>query len=98
MGRTAVKSKICSDLSALKKFKYIISQSQLCSLFHTIVESHLRHADAIWGSLSKTKLDTSQRLHNKVHSIIENASIYDEWSFNWLTVEDLIGYDRSVMT
>ena len=79
------------------KLKNIIPQSQLCSVFHAIVEIHLRYADVIWGSLSKTKLDTLQRLHNRAHAIIENARIKDEWSSNWLSVENLIRFDRSVM-
>ena len=94
----AVKSKICGGLSALKKLKDIIPQSQLCSVFHAIVESHLRYVDVIWGSLSQTKLDTLQRLHNRAQSIIENARVKDELSSNWLTVENLIRFDRSVMT
>ena len=69
-------------LAALKKLKNIILQSQLCSVFHAIVGSHLRYAIFIWGSLSKTKLDTLQRLHDRAHSIIENARIKDEWSTN----------------
>ena len=60
------------------------------------MESHLRHADGIWGSGSKTKLDTLQHLHNRAHAIIENARIKDEWSSNWLSVENLIRFDRSV--
>ena len=42
-------------------------------------------------------LDTLQRLHNRAHAIIENARIKDEWSSNWLSVENLIRFDRSVM-
>ena len=44
-----------------------------------------------------SKLDTLQRLHNRAHAIIENACIKDEWSSNWLSVENLIRFDRSVM-
>ena len=89
----AVKSKVCGGLLALKKLKNIIPHSQVCSVFHAIVESHLRYADVIWGSLSKTKLDTLQRLHNRAHAIIENARIKDEWSSNWLSVENLFRFD-----
>ena len=93
----AAKSKICGGLSALKKLKDIIPQSQLCSVFHAIVESNLRYADAIWGSLSKKQLDTLQHLYNMAHSIIENARIKDKWSSDWLTVENIFRFDRSVM-
>ena len=81
----AVMSKVCGGLSFLKKLKNVIPHSQLCSVFHAIVESHPRYAD------------TLQRLHNRAHAIIENASIKDEWSSNWLSVENLIRFDRSVM-
>ena len=62
-----------------------------------IVESHFRYANVVWGSLSKTKLDTLQRLHDRAKSIIENARIKDELSPNWLSVENLIRFDCSVM-
>ena len=45
----------------------------------------------------KAKLDTLQRLHDSAHSIIENARIKDQWSSNWLSVENLTRFDRSVM-
>ena len=72
-------------------------QSQVCSVFHAIIESHLGYANVIWGSLSKTKLDTVQRLYSRAHTIIENACIKDELSSNWLYVENLTRFDRSVM-
>ena len=92
-----VKSKVCGGLYALKKLKNIVPQSQLCSVYHAIVESHFRYADVIWGSLSKTKLDILQRLQNRAYSTIENARIKDEWSQNWLNIGNLIRFDRSVM-
>ena len=66
----AVKSRVCGGLFALKKLKSIIPQSQLCRVFHAIVEIHICYANAIWESLSKTKIDTLQRLHDRAHSII----------------------------
>ena len=60
-------------LAALKKIKNIVPQSQLCSVYYTLIESHLRYAGVIWGSLSKTKLASLQRLQDRVCSIISNA-------------------------
>ena len=39
-----------------------------------------------------------QRLQNRAQSIIERAKIKDQWSGDWLTLEQLINFDRSVMT
>ena len=62
------------------------------------MESHLRYANVIWGSLSNTKLEGLQRLQHRAQSIIERANIRDQWSRDWLTVEQPINFDRSVMT
>ena len=86
-----------AGLSALKRLKNILPQSQLCSVYYALVESHLRYGDVIWGSLCKTKLAALQRLQSRAWSIIENAKIKDLWSSSWLNVENIIRYDRNVM-
>ena len=63
-----------------------------------VIESHLRYANVIWGSLPKSKLNTLQRLQDRARSIIGKARLKDNWSHNWLTVEQLTKFDRSVMT
>ena len=50
------------------------------------------------GSLCKTKLAALQRLQSRAWSIIENVKIKDLWSSSWLNVENIIRYDRNVMT
>ena len=75
-----VKNKICGGLTSLKKLKKILPQSKLCSVYYAIVESHLRYADVIWGSIPARKLETLQRLQNRAQSIIESARLKDNWS------------------
>ena len=74
------KGKVSSGLWSLKKLMKIAPQSQLVNIYHAIVESHLRYANTVWESLSNTKIEALQRLHNKAHSIIERAKIKDQWS------------------
>ena len=69
-----VKSKMSADLSALKRLKNILPQSQLCSVYYALVESHLRYGDVIWGSLCKTKLTALQRLQSRAWSLIVRAA------------------------
>ena len=52
----------------------------------------------IWGSLPKRKIETLKSLQNRAHLIIENARIKDNWSCDWLNVNNLISFDRLVMT
>ena len=77
-----VKGKIYGGLSSLKKLKNMIPQTKLCSVYYAIVESHLRYADEVWGSLPNTKLDTLQRLQDRARAIIENARLKDNWSYS----------------
>ena len=93
-----VKGKICSRLASLKKSTNIIPQRKLCSVYYAIVESHLRYSNEIWGSLPKTKLDILQHLQDRARSMMENVRYKDNWSCDWLSVENIIRFDRSVMT
>ena len=62
------------------------------------MESHLRYADVIWGSLPARKIETLQRLQNRAQLIIETTRVKDNWSCDWLIVSNLISIDRLVMT
>ena len=93
-----IKSKINTGLMSLKRLRNTLPQSQLCSVYYGLVESHLRYGDVVWGSLNKTKIKALQRLQNRACSIIENARIKDNWSRSWLNVENIIRYDRNTMT
>ena len=57
----------------------------------------MRYADVIWGSLSKSRKESLQRLLDRAISIIETSRIKDEWSTNFLSAEQLVIFDRAVM-
>ncbi len=46
-----VKGKVSGGLKSLKKLKNLIPQTQLDNVYRALVESHLRYANVIWGSL-----------------------------------------------
>ena len=50
------------------------------------------------GNLNKSKIKPLQRLQNLACCIIENAKIKDNWSGSRLNVENIIRYDRDIMT
>ena len=93
-----VKGKVSGGLWSLKKLMKIVPQSELVNIYYALVESHLRYANVVWGSLSNTKLEDLQRLQNRAQSIIESTKIKDQWSRDCLSLEQLINLDRSVMT
>ena len=62
------------------------------------MESHLRYADVIWGSLPARKIETLQRLQNRAQLIIETARVKDNWSCDWLNVSNIISFERLLMT
>ena len=89
--------KVHGGLASLKKLKNILPQSQLSNVYRALVESHMRYADVIWGSLSKSRKESLQRLQDRAISIIETSRIKDEWSTNFLSAEQLVIFDRAVM-
>ena len=93
----SVKRKICGGLASLTKLKNILPQSKLCSVYCAVVESHLRYADVIWGSLPARQIETLQRLQNRAQLTIETARVKDNWSCDWLNVSNLVSLDRLVM-
>ena len=92
-----LKGKIKNTLSSLLKLKSILLQSKLDQVYKALLESHLRLNDELWGKISNTKLDHLQRLENRARTLIEGSRLKDGWRCNWLSVSNLIKFDRAVM-
>ena len=80
----------------MKKIKDVLPQSKLCDVFRALFESHIRQENVVWESLSSAELQTLQRLQNRALSIIASARYKDPWPKNWLNVENLILFDKSI--
>ena len=94
----SVKGKITSCLTSLKMLKNIIPQSQLMHVYYALIESHLRYANVVWGSLSDTKMEALQRLQNRTFDVIDSSRFKDSWERRSLNVNQLMLFDRSAMT
>ena len=81
----------------MKKLKDVLPQSNLCDAYHALFESHLRYGNVVWGSISSSELQALQRLQNRALSIIERARFKDPWPKKWLSVVNLVRFDRCVM-
>ena len=89
--------KLAGGLSSLKKLKDVLPQSKLCDVYHALFESHIRYGDVVWGTISSSELQTLQSLQNRALSIINRAKFQDLWPKKWLSVMNLIPFDRCVM-
>ena len=89
--------KLAGGLSSLNKFKDVLPQSKLCDVYHALFESHIRYGNVVWGSISSSELQALQRLQNRALSIIERARFKDPWPKKWLSVVNLVRFDRCVM-
>ena len=49
----------------------------LFQVYKALVESRLRYADVVWGSLSDTKITALRRLQNRTFEIIQGSNIKD---------------------
>ena len=92
-----LKGRIKNALSSLPISKNILPQSKLDQVYKALLESHLRYSDEVWGILSNTKLDHLQRLQTRARTLIQSSRLKDGWSCNWLSVSNLMIFDRAVM-
>ena len=92
-----LKGKIKNALSPLWKLKNILPQSTLDQVYKALLESHFRYSYELWGKLSSTKLDHLKRLQNRARTLIEGSRLKEGWRCNWLSVSNLIKFDRAVM-
>ena len=74
---SAQKIKMSGGLAAPKELKNVVPQSQLCNVYYALIESHLRYADVVWGSMSKIEPAALQRLQDRGYSIISNHEWQD---------------------
>ena len=52
-----VKGKVRGGLSSLKKLENLVPQKQLDNVYRALIESHLRYANVIWGSIPSFKIN-----------------------------------------
>ena len=81
----------------MKKLKDVLPQSKICDVYHILFESHIRYGNVVCGTISSSELQALQSLQNRALSIIDRARFQDLWPKKWLSVMNLIRYDRCVM-
>ena len=96
-GKIKFKGKIEAALSSRQKLKNIFLQTKLGQVYKTLLESHLRYSDALWGSLPDINLDHLQNPLPTASTVIEGTRLKDGWSCSWLSVSDLTKFDRTVI-
>ena len=67
-------------------------------VYYALIESHLRYANVVWGSLSDIKMEALQRLQNRAFDIIDLSRFKDSWERRSLNVNQQMLFGRSVMT
>ena len=92
-----VHNKSRGGLQSLRRLKGILPQSSLSNVYRALIETHIRYSDVVWGSLSNSKIEFLQRLQNRAVSMIQTSRKKDDWTPEFLAVEQLIAFDRAVM-
>ena len=81
----------------MKQLKGILPQSMLFQVYKALVESHLRYADVVWGSLTNTKITALQRLQNRGFEIIQASKIKDPLIRPTSSIDQMFQFDRLVL-
>ena len=92
-----LKGRLKAALSSLQKLKNILTQPKLDQVYKALFEGNLRYKDEIWGNLSNTKLQHLQHLQTRAKTLIESSRLKDGLRCNWLSVSEIMQFDRAVM-
>ena len=66
-------------------------------VYYALVESLLRYADVVWGSLSDLKMEALQWLQNRAFDIIDSSRFKGSWERKSLNVNQVMNFDRSLI-
>ena len=68
-------------------------------MYQALVEDFFRYANVVWGALfSDIKLSTLQKYQNRAFDLMESARVKDACNKNSLEVNQLMTFNRAVMT
>ena len=97
-----ISGKIKRGVGVMKKTAKYLDENSLLMLYKTIVETHFRYCNVVWGQCNETLKDKLQLLQNRAARIItktkyENADhLKLLCQLGWLTVRNLIKLDLGI--
>ena len=97
-----ISTKVKRGIGVIKKTSKYLDKSSLLMLYRTLVETHFRYCNIIWGQCNETLKDKLQVLQNKVARIITKVKYEDAdhlrliCQLGWLTVRNLIRLDMGI--
>ena len=72
-----ISTKVKRGIGVIKKTSKYLNKSSLLMLYRTLVETHFRYCNIIWGQCNETLKDKLQVLQNKVARIITKVKYED---------------------
>ena len=80
----------------LRELRETLLQSQLFLVNQTLIKSHMRYGNLIWGRLPEN-LSLLKKIQNRVFYFNESAPLKDQIPPKRLNVEKIVTYDRAIM-
>ena len=94
--------KIKRSIGVLKRTRGYLPKSSLITLYRTLIETHLRYCNVIWGQCGETLKDRLQALQNRASCTIAGQKFeHADHSrflaeYGWLSVRNLIKMDMGI--
>ena len=97
-----ISTKIKRGIGVRKKTSKFLDKNALLMLFWTLVETHLKYCNVVWGQCNDTLIDRLQILQNKAARLITKVK-YDDadhlgliCQLGWITVCGIIKLDLGI--
>ena len=97
-----ISMKIKRSLGILKRTRSYLPKSSLITLYRTLIETHLRYCNVIWGQCGETLKDKLQTLQNRASRTIAGQKFEQAGhsgplvECGWLSVRNLFKIDMGI--
>ena len=97
-----ITGKVKRGIGVMEKTSNYLDRTSLLMLYRTLVETHCRNCDIIWGQCKETLKDRLQLLQNKAARVITKVKYKDAdhlkliCQHGWLTIRNLIKLDLGI--
>ena len=86
-----ISTKIKRGIWCHKKTSKFLDKNSLLMLYRTLIETHLKNCNVVWGQCNDTLIDRLQILQNKAARVITKVKYEDADLTTWDLFVNLVG-------
>ena len=98
----SIRRKVTRNVGILTKVRHVLNRLNLIDIYRSLIELYFTYCCIVWDSIGDTKINSFQKLQNRVARIITGASILTRLShvldqLGWLNLAGQRQHQKVIM-